>query len=162
MNTVQSETRRRCSNTPSLAALAVAAPPPLTPSRPQPYPPPHNARQRNTGNPRGQPPRHNDTTVCRHIDLTCRNLRAHRRRQPHFRRSDCTPLRCRATLGSADVATPHWHKFPAVIRANSLRSGLSATALQSRPAPPLHYGRASTGGAHPRHTPCGIGNHIPI
>lgn len=58
MNTVQSETRRRCSSTPSLAALAVAAPPPLTPSRPQHYPPPHNARQRNTGHPRGQPPRH--------------------------------------------------------------------------------------------------------
>lgn len=32
--------------------------PPLTPSRPQPKPPPHNARQRNTGHPRGQPPRH--------------------------------------------------------------------------------------------------------
>ena len=59
MNTVQTDTRRRCSNTPSLAALTVAAPPPHTPSRPRPDPPPHN-------------------------DLTCRNLRAHRGRQPPF------------------------------------------------------------------------------
>ena len=77
MNTVQTDTRRRCSNTPNLAALTVAAPPPLTPSRPRPDPPPHNARQRNIGHPRGQPPR-------RHNDLTCRNLRAHRGRQPPF------------------------------------------------------------------------------
>lgn len=76
MNTVQTDTRRRCSNTPSLAALTVAAPPPLTPSRPRPDPPPHNARQRNIGHPHGQPPRHND--------LPCRLLRAHRGRQPPF------------------------------------------------------------------------------
>lgn len=74
-----------------------------------------------------------------------------------FRRSDSTPPRCRASLGSADVEAPQWHKRPAVIRANSLRSGVPLTALQSRPAPPLHYGRPCAGGARPRHTPCGIG-----
>lgn len=152
MNTVQSETRRRCSNTPSLAALAVAAPPALTPSRPQPYPPPHNARHRNTGHPRGQ---------HRHIDLTCRNLRAHRGRQPPL--AVLTALRYDA---GQRLAVRSW-RHP--IGTNSLRSleptpcgrGCLATALQSSPAPPLHYGRASDGGAHRRHTPCGIGNHTP-
>ncbi len=157
MNTVQTDTRRRCSNTPSLAALTVAAPPPLTPSRPRPDPPPHNARQRNIGHLRGQPPRHADITVCRHNDLTCRHLRAHRGRQPTF--AVLTLLR---RVAGHRLAVRTWRHPNGT---NSLRSleptpcgrGVPLTALQSRPAPPLHYGRPSAGGAHPRHTSCGIG-----
>ncbi|MBO5053400.1 MAG: hypothetical protein J6C44_04065 [Muribaculaceae bacterium] len=51
----------------------------------------------------------------------------------HFRRSDSTPPRCRASLGSADVEAPQWHKLPAVIRANSLWSGGASHCIAKPP-----------------------------
>lgn len=153
MNTVQTDTRRRCSNTPSLAALTVAAPPPLTPSRPRPDPPPHNARQRNIGHHRAQPPRHNDIMIQRHVDMPTpiADIMAHTGAD---RRPAACSLRYTSAprkMGEAFVTTPHRHKLPALVRAFSLRSGVVLPRLRSStPRRRCAIGCTPPGDAQPR------------
>lgn len=87
--------------------------PPLTPSRPQPKPPPHNARQKNNGHHRAQPPRYGDITIQRHVDMPTplADIKAHtgadKRPASCCLRSTPTPRK----MGEAFVATPQSHSL---------------------------------------------------
>lgn len=110
--------------------------PPLTPLRPQPKPPPHNARQRNNGHPRAQPPRHSDITIQRNVDMPTplADIKAHNgadnRPAACSLRSATTPskdgrgFRGVIALALRSAKTPHRHKLPTLVRAFSLRSGV--------------------------------------
>ena len=117
--------------------------PPLTPSRPQPKPPPHNTRQRNNDHPRAQPPRHGDITIQRHVDMptSLADIKAHtgadNRPAACSLRSATTPRK----MGEAFVATPQSHCFRLRLQQSQLPAvgGCLATASLIHSAPPLRF-----------------------
>lgn len=139
LNTVQTDTRRRCSNTPSLAALPVAT---ILRSHHR----AHSRSRHHTTPDRGisatltgvhrasfigiwpKPPLdHKRYTInARYVDMPTplADIKTHTGADNHpaacSLRSASTPRK----MGEAFVATPHRHKLPAVVRAFSLRSGV--------------------------------------
>lgn len=133
--------------------------PPLTPSRPHPKPPPHNARQRNDGNPRAQPPRHADITIQRYVDIPTplADIKAHTG-------ADNRPAACSlrsATTPSIDGRgfrgdTPNHTAFTSRRQSELPAVGGSlATASLIHSAPPLRY-RLHTSGRRTAPTICAL------